>query len=56
MAKKKKAQTNKKIVKQIIKFLCKSKILKRILKDTILVTGGYYIGRFGINECLAKKM
>lgn len=48
--KKKKNQTNKKIKKQIMKYIFKSKILRKIFKNTVLGIGMYNIGKFVVNK------
>ncbi|MDY4577518.1 MAG: hypothetical protein SO471_05950 [Anaerobutyricum hallii] len=48
--KKKKNQTNKKIKKQIMKYILKSKILRKIFKNAILGIGMYSVGKYIVNK------
>ncbi len=52
--KKKKNQTNKKIKKQIMKYILKSKILRKIFKNTVLGIGMYSVGKFVVNKNVFK--
>lgn len=52
--KKKKNQTNKKIKKQIMKYILKSKILRKVFKNTVLGVGMYSVGKFVVNKNVFK--